>query len=162
MITLKEIQVQIALGVASKGSEIAVLVKASEDPKAILWASRHKYAAVRAVAAESPLIPFAQLLRLYFCDTYGTVKDACKESIQERGQEFEQLLEVMEEFPQMSLRLGDRNSSYDFRDSMINETYDTDTDTKHEAVDGVEADFSEIMIKKPPVVRRKIMRRRRR
>ncbi len=114
MITLTEIKVQEAIGSAVKGNEIATLVRASDDPEAILWASRHKYAAVRTVAAESPLIPFSQLLRLYFCDQTSTVKEACKESIERRGQEFDQLLALMEEFPQLSLPLGDRKGSYDF------------------------------------------------
>ena len=125
MITLKEIKIQEAIGAVSKGSEIATLVRASDDPKAILWASKHKYAAVRAAAAKSLLIPFSQLLRLYFCDAYGTVKDACKQSIQKRSQEFEQLLKVMEEFPQLSLQLGDRNSSYNFVASTTDEPYNS-------------------------------------
>ncbi|KKL77853.1 hypothetical protein LCGC14_2030710 [marine sediment metagenome] len=143
MITLKEIQVQEALGSVSKGSEIAILVRATEDPKAILWASRHKYGAVRTAAAESPLIPFAQLLRLYFCDSSSTVKDACKESIAERNQEFEQLLEVMEEFPQMSLQLGYRNGSYDFVNLMADEGYDPVERCTEMAVQ--DPDFSEII-----------------
>lgn len=142
MITLKEIKIQEAIGAASKGNEIATLVRASDDPKAILWASKHKYATVRAAAAESPLIPFSQLLRLYFCDTYSTVKDACKQSILKRNQEFEQLLEVMEEFPQLSLQLGDRNSSYDFVESMTGELYDS-TDAGEETT-AAEPDFPEI------------------
>jgi len=142
MITLKEIKIQEAIGAASKGNEIAALVRASDDPEAILWASRHKYAAVRAAAAESPLIPFSQLLRLYFCDVYTTVKDACKESIQKRNQEFEQLLEVMEEFPQLSLLLGDRNSSYDFVESMTDEPYNS-ADAVEETT-AAEPDFPKI------------------
>jgi hypothetical protein len=114
MISLKEIQIQEAIGSAAKGNEIAVLVGASDDPKAILWASRHRYAAVRAAAAKSPLVPFAQLLRLYFCDPALIVRTACRESIQNRQQEFDQLLQVIEEFPQLSLQLGDRNGAYDF------------------------------------------------
>ena len=139
MITLKEIQVQVATGAVSKGNEIAVLVVASDDPKAILWASRHKYAAVRVAAAKSPLIPFSQLLRLYFYDTFSTVKKACKESIQDRRQEFEQLLEVVEEFPQLSLQLNDRNSSYDYVENMVNELdYKADATIEEEIV---ESDF---------------------
>ena len=140
MITLKEIKVQIAIGTVLKGNEIAVLVGTSDDPKAILWASRHKYAAVRAAAAKSPLIPFSQLLRLYFYDTFSTVKKACKESIQKRRQEFEQLLEVMEEFPQLSLQLNDRNGSYDFVENMVNELNPKADATIEEEI--TESDFS--------------------
>lgn len=142
MITLKEIKIQEALGVASKGNEIAVLIRASDDPEAILWASRHKYAPVRVAAAESPLIPFSQLLRLYFCDLHTTVKDACRESIRNRNQEFEQLLEVMEEFPQLSLSLGNRNSSYDFIESMTDEPYNKLY--REEETRPIESDFPEI------------------
>ena len=123
MIDLKEIKVQEAIGSARKGNELAVLIRATDDPKAILWASRHKYAAVRAAAAKSPLVPFSQLLRLYFCDSSSMVKEACRGSIAERQQEFEQLLEVMEEFPQLNLQLYDRKGSYDFVDTMEEEGY---------------------------------------
>lgn len=121
MITLTEIKAQEAVGAAVKGNEIATLVRASDDPEAILWASRHKFAAVRTAAAKSSLIPFSQLLRLYFCDQTMTVKDACKESIERRGQEFDHLLELIEEFPQLSLPLGDRKGSYDFVDTIADE-----------------------------------------
>jgi len=81
--------------------------------------------------------------RLYFCDSSSTVKDACKESIAERNQEFEQLLEVMEEFPQMSLQLGYRNGSYDFVNLMADEGYDPVERCTEMAVQ--DPDFSEII-----------------
>lgn len=108
MMSLKEIKVQIALGVATKGNEIALLVEVSDDPKAISWASKHKYAAVRKVAVQSPLCPFTSLVKLSLMDSSTIVRACCKASILNRQQEFRQLLEVLEEFPQLSLALKDK------------------------------------------------------
>ena len=137
MITLEEIKVQIAIGSATKNVEIATLVRASGDPKAIKWATHHKFVMVRKAAAASPLIPFTQLLRMYFCDKAMSVVETCKDRIMSRTQEFEQLLTVMEEFPQFSLLLDDRKNCPRMLDKMELGD-DIDEDTFDDVVDGLQ------------------------
>ena len=102
-ITLKEVKTQLALGSIQGYKDIAALVKCTTNTKLVYWASKHVSADVRRAAVKHKLCPFGMLIKICFFDRSNIVrKEAEKVLKTSRKDQLERLLDLVEEFPQLS------------------------------------------------------------
>lgn len=102
-IRLKELKVQIATGVLQTPAEIAAVVRITNDPTVVYWAVEHKAYQVRVAAVSHKACPFGRLVKAIFFDSSKNVQDAAREILDnDRREELENFLDVLEDYPQMS------------------------------------------------------------
>lgn len=115
MMNIDELRVQIAIGTLKDPKAIAEVVKNCNDPKIILWASRHGRANVRVEAAKKKCLPFGIVMRLVFLDKAKTVKTAAAHSLGKvHFEKLLNLLEHIEDFPQTSLPFSETVRKIDY------------------------------------------------
>lgn len=116
----KEIDIQIALGVfVTVPSEIAKIVRHSDDPLVPRWASKHSSTHVRQVAAKHPLLPVIDLVRLAMFETAMTVRSEVTFVLYEasvpRHDEVVAFLAWLEDLPQLRLPFENERFSTEHR-----------------------------------------------
>ncbi len=102
-ITLQELKAQIATGALQTPAEIAAIIKISSDPAVVCWAFKHTSYQIRSVAIRHINCPFGNIVKALFFDPSKRVQDAARKVIdEERREELEQFLVVLEDYPQLS------------------------------------------------------------
>ena len=102
-ISLDEITIQVALGTLVDPYHIAGFILVTTDIKAIVWAANHASAKVREAAVRNPRCSLGLLVKLGLIDTANAVRNASREALILRKDEFKDFLFVVEEYPQLAL-----------------------------------------------------------
>ncbi len=106
-ITLKELQVQIGLGLIPTESKIATIVKRTQNINILKWALKHRSVKIRAAAIENINLPIGYFIHSgLFAITAGE-RIAYTKVLDERTVEMKQVLKVIAEYPQLSLIFND-------------------------------------------------------
>ena len=105
MITKDEIEVQIALGTVDTPQQIARLIKQTTDAEALAWAIKYKNTKVRAAAINNKELSIGLLLWACVFETSKTVRKVLDKIIDERRNEINSALKVMQYYPQLSMSL---------------------------------------------------------
>lgn len=103
IMTKKEIEISICLGVIGNSQELAKQIKKSTDPEALIWASIHKNTQVRMAAIKNPNIPAGALIAAAVFETSSVVRDALNEIVHLRKGEIDSALYLIKNYPQISL-----------------------------------------------------------
>ena len=106
MITRKEIDAQIALGLASTPQQIVCLIRKTSDPGTLHWAVRHKNTKVRMAAINNATLPVGLLLYASAYETAYIARELLEKVNASRHIEIDAVLEVIRYYPQLSMDLN--------------------------------------------------------
>jgi len=111
MITKKEIEVQIALGVVSTPQQIAQLVRKTTDAGALDWAVKYKNTKVRRAAINNDALHISSLIWACAFETSKTCREALGCIVSNRCIEITEVLDILKYYPQLSMDLRDESTS---------------------------------------------------
>lgn len=119
----KEFVAQIALGtLITAPAEIAKIVKKSDAPRIVRWASLHNSAKVRAAAAGNSSLPLIDFVRMRLFDNSSGVQQILHKNLEDREDDILELFAFLADYPQFRLPFIDEKLPTEYHKGSIKES----------------------------------------
>lgn len=106
-ISLKELKVQLGLGLIAPDNALATIIGNSTDTNVLAWAFKHKIAKIRAAALSNPRLPVGLFIYGGLFASTQTERRAYNKMLSKRKKDMQRTLQVIAEYPQLSLVFPD-------------------------------------------------------